>query len=144
MTKKKKKTTKSKNLYTRSDFNVRPVTKDDKWCKKEKQRMINGKIIPVIKDPKAPQGYLVTIPFALSFDSIILDLNGIIIKSKLYKGDLLLQVYPNASHPKRIYKIVTKTIKISKKRQNFKVKAYTYRRFINICNVGKTPLYKYY
>ncbi|MDO4282006.1 MAG: hypothetical protein Q4D02_00025 [Clostridia bacterium] len=135
----------SKNCYTREDFKVRIVTKDDKWCRKAKQRMIKGRLTPVTIDPKAPQGYLVTIPSAINCNNMLLNLDGVIIKSRLYNGDLLLQVQPTGKHKPRIYKIVVKTTEVKKTRTSrtytqFKKKVY--RRFINICNMDKVQYFE--
>ena len=74
---------KIQNYYKRSDFGIRPVTKEDKWCRFLTK--FEGEL-----NSEAPYGYLVTIP--KYFDGMELELEGRIIKNRLCDGNLLLQI----------------------------------------------------
>ncbi len=71
-------------VYTRDDFEVRPVTLDDKWCNFKKGTDLN-----------APYGYIVKIPNPSKKMQLSL---GCIVKSKLIKNTLYLQVV-DSLHP---------------------------------------------
>lgn len=74
----------SQNHFTRGGFEARPVTRDDKWCRFPDPKY-EGKL-----NPRAPYGYLVIIP---SYSNgMELDVEGYIIKSRLFKKTLFLQV----------------------------------------------------
>lgn len=76
----------TQNYYVRNNFEVRPVTKKDKWCRflTRFESKFNN---------EAPYGYLVTIPNY--FDGMELELNGHIIKNCLCDEVLLLQIVQN-------------------------------------------------
>lgn len=75
---KSSKAPKKAKVYTRDDFEVRPATLDDKWCNFKKGT-----------DPNAPYGYIVKIPNYSKKMRLSL---GCIVKSKLFKNTLYLQV----------------------------------------------------
>lgn len=81
---KSSKAPKDKKVYTRDDFEVRPVTRNDKWCHLKKG-----------KDPNAPYGYIITIPNYTNKMRLSL---GCIIRSRLFKNTLYLQVV-DSIHP---------------------------------------------
>ena len=66
-------------VYTRDDFEVRPVTKEDKWCHFEEGPNI-----------EAPYGYIVAIPNYSK--KMNLNLGGIIVRTRLFKKVWYLQV----------------------------------------------------
>ena len=63
---------KLERVFTRNDFEVRPVTKEDKWCHFE-----------VGPNKEAPYGYIVAIPNYSK--KMNLSLGGIIVRTRLFK-----------------------------------------------------------
>lgn len=118
---------KAQNQFKRTDFEVRPVTKADKWCRfrlrlKEEDLHI-----------EAPYGYIVVIPNY--YNGMELNVDGIIIKNRLFKGQLYLQIITKRS---RNYSTIVKTIpgvkrKNKKRKQSKKVTL----RYMNIRNLDK-------
>ncbi len=118
---------KAQNQFKRTDFEVRPVTKADKWCRfrlrlKEEDLQI-----------EAPYGYIVVIPNY--YNGMELNVDGIIIKNRLFKGQLYLQIITKRS---RNYSTIVKTIpgvkrKNKKRKQSKKVTL----RYMNIRNLDK-------
>ena len=118
---------KAQNQFKRTDFEVRPVTKADKWCRfrlrlKEEDLKI-----------EAPYGYIVVIPNY--YNGMELNVDGIIIKNRLFKGQLYLQIITKRS---RNYSTIVKTIpgvkrKNKKRKQSKKVTL----RYMNIRNLDK-------
>ena len=118
---------KAQNQFKRTDFEVRPVTKADKWCRfrlrlKEEDLRI-----------EAPYGYIVVIPNY--YNGMELNVDGIIIKNRLFKGQLYLQIITKRS---RNYSTIVKTIpgvkrKNKKRKQSKKVTL----RYMNIRNLDK-------
>ena len=113
---------KTQNYYKRSDFEVRPVTKEDKWCRFLTR--FEGKL-----NSEAPYGYLVTVP--KYFDGMELELEGRIIKNRLCDGNLLLQIIKdeknlcNALYVIRMYSNNSKS------------------KYLNICNLKKVRPIRY-
>ena len=70
---------KLERVFTRNDFEVRPVTKEDKWCHFE-----------VGPNKEAPYGYIVAIPNYSK--KMNLSLGGIIVRTRLFKKVWYLQV----------------------------------------------------
>ena len=70
---------KQERVFTRDDFEVRPVTKEDKWCHFEEGA-----------NKDAPYGYIVAIPNYSK--KMSLSLGGIIIRTRLFKKIWYLQV----------------------------------------------------
>ena len=98
MSKKAKK--KAKNQSERTDsIEIRPVTKADRWCR-FKSRLTQEQL-----QSEAPYGYVVTIPKYRN--GMGLDVDGIIIKDKVFKGQLYLQVIMRKS---RNYMTAVKTV----------------------------------
>ena len=119
--------------FTRSDFEERPVTRDDKWCRFPNPKY-EGKL-----NPKAPYGYLVVIP---SYSNgMELDVKGYIIKSRLFKGTLFLQVARGKTNlgSGRDYCTEIKTRQYIKKNGKKRSKKAT-ARFLNIRNLNKKKL----
>lgn len=79
------KSSKAPKIYTRDDFEVRPVSLKDKWCKLKKGT-----------DKNAPYGYIIVIPNCSK--KMYLSLNGCIVKSRLFKNTLYLQVVESQKH----------------------------------------------
>lgn len=74
--------------YTREDLNIRPVTPKDTWC-----------VFSRYPNPKAPYGYVVSIPnYSKDME---LDLKGTIVRTKLIRRVWHLQILETDS--KRIY-----------------------------------------
>ena len=71
-----------------SAFEKRPVTKADKWC--EKKGLQTGHV----RSGSAPWGYIVTIPYLPSKDSLFSGYDGYIVRTKKHCGKFLLQVLP--------------------------------------------------
>lgn len=71
------------NRFSLLDCDVRPVTKADKWCR---HRMPEGDV------GNAPFGYVVTIPYCPNKNTVLDNVDGYIVRTKKYKGNLLLQV----------------------------------------------------
>ena len=74
---------KLERVFTRNDFEVRPVTKEDKWCHFE-----------VGPNKEAPYGYIVAIPNYSK--KMSLSLGGIIVRTRLFKKVWYLQVVETA------------------------------------------------
>ena len=72
-------------VFTRDDFEVRPVTKEDKWCHFEEGPNI-----------EAPYGYIVAIPNYSK--KMSLSLGGIIVRTRLFKKVWYLQVVETPDH----------------------------------------------
>ena len=71
----------SKNCFTRSDSEIRPVTKDDKWCKFRKDENPN---------PEAPYGWIMVIPDFC--DGMKIEPSGYVVRSKVFQKTLMLQI----------------------------------------------------
>ena len=69
---------KPERVFTRGDFEVRPVTKEDKWCHFEEG-----------PNKEAPYGYIISIPNYSK--RMNLNLNGIIVRTRLFKKVWYLQ-----------------------------------------------------
>ena len=126
MSKKAKK--KAKNQSERTDsIEIRPVTKADRWCR-FKSRLTQEQL-----QSEAPYGYVVTIPKYRN--GMGLDVDGIIIKDKVFKGQLYLQVIMRKS---RNYMTAVKTVpgvkRKNKKRKKSKKATF---RYMNIVNLDK-------
>ena len=126
MSKKAKK--KAKNQSKRTDsIEIRPVTKADRWCR-FKSRLTQEQL-----QSEAPYGYVVTIPKYRN--GMGLDVDGIIIKDKVFKGQLYLQVIMRKS---RNYMTAVKTVpgvkRKNKKRKKSKKATF---RYMNIVNLDK-------
>lgn len=123
----------AQNHFTRGGFETRPVTRDDKWCRfpdPKYERKLN---------PRAPYGYLVVIP---SYSNgMELDVQGYIIKSRLFKGTLFLQVATSKTNfvSGRNYCTEIKTRQFVKKNGRKRSKKAT-ARFLNIRNLDKNKL----
>lgn len=110
--------------FTRNGFVRRPVTKDDKWCKFPDPNY-EEKL-----DPSAPYGYLVVIPSYCH--GMELDLDGYIIKSRLFKKTLFLQVVMATPRGNgRRYSTEIYAGKLTKKRRRAR------SEFLNIRNLNK-------
>ena len=72
-------------VFTRDDFEVRHVTKEDKWCHFEEGPNI-----------EAPYGYIVAIPNYSK--KMSLSLGGIIVRTRLFKKVWYLQVVETPDH----------------------------------------------
>ena len=74
------------------DYEIRPVTKSDKWCQRK---------LGLGKEPvgDAPFGYIITIPYLPSENMILDKVDGYIVRTKKHCGNLLLQVVKKASEP---------------------------------------------
>ena len=110
-------------------FEERPVTKSDKWCR-FKSRLKESELYS-----EAPYGYIVVVPNY--YDWMHLDINGIIIKSKLFKGQLYLQVIRKGN---RDYLTRVKTMEGMKKRKGKRKSKKVIFRYMNIRNLDKDPL----
>lgn len=123
--------------FTRGGFEARPVTRDDKWCSKWcrfPDPKYEGKL-----NPRAPYGYLVIIP---SYSNgMELDVEGYIIKSRLFKGTLFLQVATGKTNfaSGRNYCTEIKTRQFIRKNGRKRSKKAT-ARFLNIRNLDKNKL----
>lgn len=70
---------------------IRPVTKEDKWCK---IRMHEEN-----KEGDAPWGYIVTVPYLPKQTTLLEGIDGCIIRTKKHCGKFLLQVIPKKFYP---------------------------------------------
>ena len=131
--KRKERQLKAQNHYTRNDFEVRPVTKNDKWCRFQSR----FKSQP---NPEAPYGYLVTIPNY--FNGMELDLNGYVIKSRLFMGTLYLQVATGKNYlgDGRNYCTTIHSRQYIKKNGKKKRSRKATTRFLNIRNLAKVQV----
>lgn len=121
---------KSKKQYRKiqeADATIRPVTLEDTWCHFQKYENV---------DENAPYGHIIMIPNYKN--GMKIDINGYVIKSRLFKGTLYLQVRL-CTQPKegdryclRIYKNHAKRTKHRKG-----------KRYINITNTGKSKKAKF-
>lgn len=126
MSKKAKK--KAKNQSERTDsIEIRPVTKVDRWCR-FKSRLTQEQL-----QSEAPYGYVVTIPKYRN--GMGLEVDGIIIKDKVFKGQLYLQVIMRKS---RNYMTAVKTVPgVKRKNKKRKKSKKTTFRYMNIVNLDK-------
>lgn len=85
MSKRNKKQQQQSNRCSMNTFEVRPVTKSDKWCQIKIPR--NGELIG-----DAPFGYIVTIPYLPNQKTFLENVDGYIVRTKKHCGMLLLQV----------------------------------------------------
>ena len=112
---------------------MRPVNKDDKWYKFQNR----FKSQP---SPEAPYDYLVTIPNY--FNGMELDLNGYVIKSRLFMGTLYLQVATGKNYLSdgRNYCTTIHSRQYVKKNGKKKRSKKTTTRFLNIRNLAKIQI----
>lgn len=133
MAKRKKKQQQQSKRYSLLDWEKRPVTMSDKWCKKRIPR--NG-----IIEGEAPFGYIITIPYLPNKSRLLEDVNGRIIRSKKHCGNFLLQVIPkkNGVPEYGISSFAWQEAKVkgSKKVRNKK----KFNRILNVRNLKKGPL----
>lgn len=139
MSKRKKTGFLQPNKYSFPKCERRPVEKRDKWCKR---KMKNGKI-PV---GKAPWGYIMTIPFIPGKNTLLESVDGVIVRSKIHCGMLLVQVVDKENAPEYGVKSFSRqdddntkqkesTEKSKKKGKKKKIKKH--HRIININNLNK-------
>lgn len=125
---KRKKQMQSEKCYL-LDYDIRPVTKSDKWCER---KVYKGQI------PKgeAPWGYIVTIPYMPNQNTMLENVDGYIIRSKKHCGKLLLQIIKKDYAPQYGVKSFARQQKTTKKeKRKNKKKVY---RIINIRNFRKS------
>ena len=72
--------------YSAKEREVRPVTESNTWCLFKKPR--DG----IVLNPKAPYGYVVTIPYIPNQLKKIGNVNGYIVRTKKHCGSFLMQV----------------------------------------------------
>ena len=135
MSKRSKKQQQQSNRYSTTDCEIRPVTKNDKWCQRRVPR--NGELVG-----DAPFGYIVTIPYLPNQNTFLEGIDGRIVRSKKHCGKLLLQVImKNDDNPQ--YGIGSFTRhepnRSAKNRKKSKTKIY---RIWNIRNLDKRESYK--
>lgn len=121
---------KSKKQYRKiqePDATIRPVTPEDTWCRFQQYENI---------DENAPYGHLITIPNYKN--GMEIDINGYVIKTRLFKGTLYLQVRL-CTHPKEGDRYCLKIHKTYAKRTKHKKGT----RYINIQNAGKSKKAKF-
>lgn len=123
----------SKKCYTRSDFEIRPVTKDDKWCKFRKDENPN---------PEAPYGWIMEIPNYR--DGMKIEPFGCVVRSKVFQKTLMLQIVigKKQNGEGRLYgitmqlpgdSVAQEKSKRTKKVQKGKKRMKKKRRYLNIC-----------
>ena len=101
-----------------------PVTADDKWCR-FKSRLTREQI-----NSQAPYGYVIVIPYY--YDHMRLDIiDGSIVKCRLFKGELYLQVVSNGDLDKDYATLIKVSENCSKKRKSKK------QKYLNIRNYNK-------
>ena len=133
----KYKTISKKEQKEESDiYNIRPVTKQDKWCRfhSDLARKINE---------EAPYGYVVIIPNYKAKAYIDLEFYGKVIRTKICNKTLYLQVSATRKaieeYMKKIYVInfrrqsINKKVKTKKGKRNKKVNRYV----LNISRNGR-------
>ena len=93
MSKRKKTGSLQPDKYSFLECEPRPVKEQDKWCQR---KMKNGEI-PV---GEAPWGYIITIPFIPGQNTFLENVDGVIVRSKIHCGKLLIQVVNKENAPK--------------------------------------------
>ena len=126
----------NQNWYERHNFEVRPVTDEDKWCVRQKKFRVKPKTI-------APYGYIVTI--TKWFDKMKLSLAGYVIKSRLKDGNLLLQI--SEGHPyervdcKYVISLenreIPKNVKTKKRKKSDKTKKRKIKSIVRFLNIRR-------
>ena len=142
MSKRKKTGSLQPNKYSFLECEPRPVEKQEKWCQR---KMKNGEI-PV---GKAPWGYIMTIPFIPGQNTLLESVDGVIVRSKIHCGMLLVQVVKKDNAPEYGVKSFSRQDDNTKqkeskeknkkkgKKKNKRKNIKKHHRIININNLNK-------
>lgn len=118
------------NPKSLKDCTTRPVKRSDKWCNTPVG--INGKV----PSGDAPYGFIVTIPYCPEKNTLLDNIDGVIVRSKKHMGNLLLQVVKTEDAPKYGVKSFARhEPNAGKRKRDKKNKLY---RILNIRNFRKS------
>lgn len=108
------------------DCEIRPVVKSDKWCRRKNPK---GQI----PDGDVPWGYVVTIPYCPKRNTLLDNVDGYIVRTKMHCGKLLLQVIKKDYAPEYGVKSTARAEPNANKRKRKKL-----CRIVGIKNLNKS------